>query len=153
VGTLAPSHAQVKARTVEGALRAVGQTMASLGFPDPRLQPNGQIELRLHRQLQCYDKADPPPTRVKPVPLQLLLRLIRHCYTTADPSFNAIGHMLTLGFFFLLRPGEYAHTDNEEATPFRICDVHLLPNNFRLNPYSCTELELTTATHVALEFT
>jgi hypothetical protein len=61
--------------------------------------------------------------------------------------------MLTLGFFFLLRPGEYAHTDNEEAAPFRICDVHLLRNNFRLNPYTCTELELTTATHVALEFT
>jgi hypothetical protein len=61
--------------------------------------------------------------------------------------------MLTLGFFFLLRPGEYAYTDNEEAAPFRICDVHLLRNNFRLNPYTCTEVELSAATHVALEFT
>lgn len=153
VGTLAPSGTTVKSRTVEGALRAVGQTMASLGFDDPRLQPSGRLDFRLHRQLQSYDKLDPPPTRVKPIPLNILLHLVTYCYSTSSPAAHTIGHMITLGFFFLLRPGEYAHTDNEDAAPFRLCDVHLLRHTYRLNPYTCTEHELEAATHVALEFT
>jgi hypothetical protein len=35
LGTIAPSGAQVHARTVEGALRAIGQAFAALGFQDP----------------------------------------------------------------------------------------------------------------------
>jgi hypothetical protein len=33
--------------------------------------------------------------------------------------------MLTLGFYFLLRLGEYAHTANPNSTPFRFQDIHL----------------------------
>jgi hypothetical protein len=138
---------------VEGALRAMGQTMATLGFLDPRLQPSGKLDLRLQRQLQAYAKQDPPPTRVKPIPLQILLNLLDYCYHTPDAAYNAMGHMLTLGFFFLLCPGEWAFTDNPEAAPFRICNVHLLRNNTRLNMYSCSERDLESATHIALEFT
>jgi len=61
--------------------------------------------------------------------------------------------MLTLGFFFLLRPGEYASTNNPDATPFRLCDVHLLLHQRRLDIYTCPEHELDHATHLALEFT
>jgi hypothetical protein len=91
--------------------------------------------------------------RVKPVPLQIILQLITYCYNMPDPTLNAIGNMITLGFFFLLRPGEYASTDNDEAAPFRVCNVRLLCNNIHLNPYTCMELDLHTATHVSLEFT
>jgi hypothetical protein len=104
-------------------------------------------------QLQSYAKQDPPPTRVIPIPLQILLHLLEYCYRTPDAAYNAMGHMLTLGFFFLLCPGEYAYTDNPEAAPFQVCDVHLLCNNIRINPYSCSEWELESATHIALEFT
>jgi len=76
VGTIAPSKSKVRSRTVEGALCAVGQTFASLGRPDPRLQPSGKLNLRLHRQFQGYSNEDPPPHRVKPVPLQILLHVI-----------------------------------------------------------------------------
>jgi hypothetical protein len=153
VGTLAPSHNAVKARTVEGALRAIGQTFASLGYKDPRLQSSGRLDFRLHRQLQAYSKHDPPPCRVKPVPLQLLLQVIQHCHRTTDARQHAISQMIILGFFFLLRPGEYAHTDNADAHPFRLCDVHILHNNIRIDPMSCPEQHLDNATHVALEFT
>jgi hypothetical protein len=153
VGTLAPSHSQVKARTVEGALCAVGQTFTSLGYLDPRLQTSGKLDLRLHRQLQAYAKDDPPPHRVKPVPLQLLLHVVAHCYRTPDPRTNTLGQMIILGFFFLLQPGEYAYTANPDATPFRLCDLHLLRNNIRLDPMSCSEEHLHQTSHVALEFT
>jgi hypothetical protein len=48
--------------------------------------------------------------------LQILI-LITY-YHTHEPSFNAIGNMLTLDFFFLLWPGEYAYTDNEKQLLF-----------------------------------
>jgi hypothetical protein len=153
VGTVAPSSAQVKARTVENALRAVGQTFASLGFPDPRLQHSGKLDLRIQRQLKTYSKQDPPPHRVKPIPLQILLEVINYNLRFNDPRHHAIAQMIILGFFFLLRPGEYAHTSNPDASPFRLCDVHIMANNVTLNPLTCIELQLDTATHVALEFT
>lgn len=153
VGTLAPSHSPVKSRTVEAALRTVGQTFAALGHQDPRLQPSGKLDFWLQRQLQSYKKTDPPPTRVKPIPLQIIHHVILHCYRTPDPRSNAIGQMIILGFFFLLRLGEYAHTNNPEAAPFCLCDVHLLRYNVRIDALRCAEELLTSATHVALEFT
>jgi hypothetical protein len=50
-GELSPSHSTVRGCTVGDALRAVGQTLAHLGLPDPRITPNGKLDLRLTRQL------------------------------------------------------------------------------------------------------
>ncbi len=74
-GHLAPSKRPVKSRTVEGALRAVGQTFASVGSPDPRLTASGKHEFRLRRQLTGYAKADPPPNRAQPIPIAVLYPL------------------------------------------------------------------------------
>ncbi len=85
--------------------------MAHMGFDDPRLQPSGKLDLRLSHLLSVYNKADPPPARVKPIPLTL----IRHTFAlqrqSTHPLGRAIADMLMLGFFYLLRPGEYAHTE------------------------------------------
>lgn len=137
---------------VEAALRAIGQTIAALGYRDPRLHPSGKLDLHLHHQLQAYMKEDPPPTQVKPIPLQIIHHLVLQCYQTPDPRQNAIGHMITLGFFFLLHPGEYAYTDNLDAAPFRLCDVHLLHDNVHLDALNCPEHLLDYATQLALEF-
>jgi hypothetical protein len=61
--------------------------------------------------------------------------------------------MLLLGFFFLLRPGEYAWTANEDAAPFTLANVHIIHNNTRLHPLTCPEHYLLAASFVALEFT
>jgi hypothetical protein len=95
----------------------------------------------------------PPPTRVKPIPLQVLQLAVQHCYHSTHPEAHAIVHMLILGCFFLLRPGEYAHTTNERAAPFRLCDVHLIAHNQHLDPLTCPKEDLHLATYVALEFT
>jgi hypothetical protein len=46
-GELAPSGHPVSARTVEDALRAVGQTLAAMGTNDIRLNSHGRIDFRL----------------------------------------------------------------------------------------------------------
>jgi hypothetical protein len=151
-GVVAPSGAQVRSRTVEGALRAVGQTLASLGLPDPRLQPSGHLDIRLQRQLSAYKKMDDPPTRVKPVPFPLIVQTINSNKLFHTPFADAVANMLLLGFFFLLRPGEYADTNNPNSSPFRLCDVHMLINHQRLNTFHAPEHALRQATAVALEF-
>jgi len=152
-GLVAPSGAAVRARTVEVALHAVGQTFASLGCLDPRLQASGKLDLRLSRLLSAYKKQDPPPARVKPVPLPIITHAADLCYLANTPPCNAIADMLLLGFYFLLHPGEYAYTDNPDASPFRFCDVHLLIHNRQVQYHQATAQELAQINYVALEFT
>jgi hypothetical protein len=101
-GTVAPSRSPVKSRTVEGALRAIGQTLATLGSPDPRLQPSGKLDLCLSRQLTAYKKQDPAPTRVKPIPLPIITQTAAVHRLANTPFGNALADMLILRFFFLL---------------------------------------------------
>jgi hypothetical protein len=61
--------------------------------------------------------------------------------------------MLTLGFYFLLRPGVYAQTANPESTPFRLRDVHLHIGTTRLQHLTCPLQYLNSATFFCLEFT
>ena len=107
-GEASPSKRPVGSRTVEQALRTVGQTLASLGRPDPRLNPTGDIDFRLQRQLRAYSRQDPPPDRVKPIPLPVLQHTTALAYAAQTDRHAAVADMLILGFFFLLRPGEYA---------------------------------------------
>jgi hypothetical protein len=61
--------------------------------------------------------------------------------------------MITLGFFFLLRPGEYAHTANPESSPFRLCDLHLMIGTHRLYHLTCPDVDLVNVNFIGLEFT
>jgi hypothetical protein len=60
--------------------------------------------------------------------------------------------MLLLGFYFMLRPGEYAQTKSKEASPFRLKHVHLFAGRRRLNHFTTPLYQLFAATSVALEF-
>jgi hypothetical protein len=131
----------------------VGQAFSALGQQDPRLLPSRKLDLRLTRQLAAYKKQDPPPSWVKPIPFPIIAHSVTLCHRANTPASNTIADMLLLGFFFLLRPGEYAYTPNPDADPFRLCDVHLLINARRLHPYLSTEAELTMVNYIALEFT
>jgi hypothetical protein len=98
-GALAPSGSTVRSRTVQGALRAVGQAFATLGNHNPRLLQSGKLDLPLSIQLSAYKKQDPPPTRVKPIPFPILAQTAALCYTANSPNTNTIADMLLLGFF------------------------------------------------------
>ncbi len=138
---------------MEGALRAVGQAFSALGFPDPRLTPNGKLDFRLLRQLAAYTKQDPPPQRVKPIPLAIIGYTAVFCCLANSTYTTAMTNMLLLGFYFLLRPGEYACTQNPEAMPFWLCDVHLLINDRHLHNLTATERDLQQVNFIAIEFT
>jgi hypothetical protein len=149
---VAPSGHAVAAKTVAKAIRAMGQTLASLGQPDPRLTAKGTLDLWLTRQLAAYGKVDPPPHRNKPVPISVLQKAVEYRLLAHSCKAQAIADMLLLGFYFMLRPGEYAHTTSAQASPFCLKHVHLFAGRSRLNHFTVPLYVLSTATSVALEF-
>ena len=151
-GKLSFQREPVRSRTVEDALRKVGQTISSLGATDPREDDNGKIDFRIQRQLRCYKKEDPPPSRVKPVPFQVLENVMAVALESDCPKLMAIADMMVLAYFFLLRPGEYT-ANPSDSTPFRLCDVGLLSLRSPLDALTCPFHDLQLVDFVTLEFT
>ena len=150
-GKLAAGHAAVKSRTVEDYIRSVGQTFLAMGEIDPRLNASSNIDFRLQRMLASYSKEDPPPNRVKPVPVQVIRRIFAVASTMVDPHFTCIADMIGLAFFFLLRPGEYANSPSD-SSPFELRDVQLFRGQQRLNLAVASDAELLTSTFSSLTF-
>jgi len=152
-GELAPSGRPVKSRTVEDSLRAVGQAFTSVGAKDPRLNDAGEMDFRLHRQLMSYSKGDPPPQRVKPIPIQVLFHVLHVAQASHCVANKATADMIILAFFYLLRPGEYTHKASNENTPFRLQDVELEIGRRRVLVTECSDEDLDAATFSKLTFT
>jgi hypothetical protein len=151
-GTIAPSKQTIRSRTVEGALRSVGQTFASMGSQDPRLTIQNKMDSRLQRQLTCYSKEDPPPDRVKPIPIAIIRHVLSAVLLSATLDNLAVADMIVLAFFFLLRPGVYTATASD-TTPFRMCDVQLFIGPVQIDPATADEQSLWSATFASLTFT
>mmetsp|Transcript_64909 Transcript_64909/g.188173 ORF Transcript_64909/g.188173 Transcript_64909/m.188173 type:complete len:382 (-) Transcript_64909:11-1156(-) len=151
-GQLNTSHREVRSRTVENALRSVGQTLAAMGTPDPRYTSTGKIDFRLQRMLASYRKLDAPPLRVKPIPVPILRHISLQALRTNSEADLAIADMICLGFFFLLRPGEYTGTTSE-TQPFHLQNVTLFVGPTRLDPLTTDIGRFAAATFVTLEFT
>ena len=67
----------------------------------------GKIDMRLQLQLRCYSRKDPLPSRVKPIPVQILKYVAGIALASRDAELQAISNMIIIVFFFLLCPGEY----------------------------------------------
>ena len=111
----------------------------------------GKRDFRISRMLSAWNKKDPPPNRVKPVPVQVL-RHISVISDASDPLAQGIADMIFLAFFFLLRPGEYTDSASD-TTPFRFADVQLFHGPRRLDLTTASEDEIRTASFASLTFT
>ena len=79
-----------------------------------------------------------------------LLRVAHH--VTGDLQQQAIADMITIAFFYLLRPGEYTGTTSDD-TPFRIQDVTLHLGDKKLDLETATLAEIEAATAASYTFT
>ena len=151
-GQLAYNGNSIRARSAEDYLRSVAQTFLGMGADDPRLNSAGDIDFRLKRMIAARKKKDPPPNRVKPVPVQVIRRisvLARHssCNITIGVS-----DMIILAFFFLLRPGEYTDSPSD-TTPFCLQDIQLFVGDRCLNLTTASDAQILAACFGALTFT
>lgn len=131
----------------------MGQKIALLGSPDPRLDTHGRIDLRLARLSKAFKKSDAPPARVRPLPLGILIQAVAMAYNVLGSSISlrAIADMLILAFYFLMRPGEYCTTP-EAPHPFRLQDVALFSGDHLLDLGKATDAQLLAASSVKLTF-
>jgi hypothetical protein len=72
----------------------------------------------------AWKKEDDPPARVEPVPMAILLRATE-LMDMAVARDAATIDCIWMGFYFLLRPGEYANATGDAKHPFRLQDVGL----------------------------
>jgi hypothetical protein len=122
---LVPRGNAVRARAVEDAMCAVGQTFTKWGSPDVRKDVNGDIDLRIGRQISAYKKEDSTPKRVKPIPITIIIFIMAQAFgQERDEGAVAILDMITITLFYLLRAGEYTGTTSDRAA-FCIEDVAL----------------------------
>ena len=88
----------------------MGQAFAILGLRDPRLNELGCLDFRLNRIINGWKRQDTPTKRKKPVPKQVLIEAHRIANLSTGAHHLAMADLIWLGFYFLLRPGEYLHT-------------------------------------------
>jgi hypothetical protein len=112
----------------------------------------GKIDFRLKRILSSFLKQDPPPNRIKPIPVQVLCRVMLVAYAAPTPGNLAITDMCCIAFFFLLRPREYMVSPGE-STPFRLCNVQFQIGTRRLNTFLASDAKLRSASFATLTFT
>jgi hypothetical protein len=123
-----------------------------VGSPDPRLNQHGKIDFQIQRQFSRYKKQDPPPNRVKPIPVPILQQVMAVALMGAAAFNMAVADMIAIAFFFLLRPGEYTGSKSESA-PFCLADVQLFQGPVLLNLETASDTALLSATFASLTFT
>jgi hypothetical protein len=102
--------------------------------------------------LRTYSKQDPPPNRVKPVPVQVLRHIMAIALAGTSAFQLGVADMIVIAFFFLLRPGEYTDS-NSDSSPFRFKDVQLFIGEQRLDLATATRASIQTTTFATLTFT
>ena len=133
----------------------MGQTLALLGSPDPRLDPlsSGKLDYRLRSMLRNYRLTDPAPARIKPIPVPILIAATVSTQHLSLATQSA-GDMICIGLYYLCRPGEYAVSSEASlSTPFRLADVELFVGRTRLDFVTAPEDDLRSASYAILTFT
>jgi len=155
-GELAPRKKPLRAKRVADFLCTVGETLADMGTPDPRLDIHGKRFKILSNIFRAHAKDDPPPERVKPIPMQLVehtVRALRNDTTMPAQLRHAIADCIIIGYFFLLRPGEHVCARGDDNNPFHLQDVSFVTPNGTFNAATATEAQLQAATAANLLFT
>ncbi len=128
----------------------MGQAYARMGAPDPRLNSFGQLDFRLASLYHAWQLSDDPPSRVKPLPLTLVAQVCHLAELDTTPRASAAATCLVIGFYFLLRPGEYLGVPHR--TQFRFGDVRLWIGSRALDHTTCPDADILAATFVTLTF-
>jgi hypothetical protein len=125
------NHQQVRAGTVSTYLSAISKKIIQLvdaADRNPAIAP-GSYHPSLKDMLKAFARDDPPPKRVWPVNTDILSELLHLPAPdgTSSAKWQRLQDMCIVGFFFLLRPGEYAHgSEDTQSKPFRLRNVLFL---------------------------
>jgi hypothetical protein len=153
LGAIAPSGQPVRGRTVEDYLWTVGEEIAldDDSALDSRYSNTGWLHPAISKLQMSYTKDNPPPMRVKPIPLPLVTHAVA-AYHHSNQFIKALMDQIIIAFFFLLRPGEHSY-DKKENHPFRLQDVSFQTPAGTTNAAVISDAKLALGTKVHLQFT
>ena len=100
-------------------------------------------------------KENPPPDRVKPIPIQLVKHAVSALQANATMPVqlrHAIAECIVIGCFFLLQPGEHVCAQGNDNHPFHLQDVCIVTPNGTFNVATATKAQLQAATAANLLF-
>ena len=88
-----------------------------------------------------------------PLPLSIIFRVVQQCKADNTNCSHTIADMITLGFFFLLRAGEYARgPGGVDTPPFLMKHVQLFVGSCPIDFSTCSDEEFSYVTKASLEF-
>ena len=150
-GRLAAKGKPVRSKRVQDYPRTVAKEIR-LGSPhrlDPRFDCHGHLDRELQLLFKGHSNADPPPDKVKPVPIQLVRHACSALQASPPPQAPCLANLLVIGYFFLLRPGECTHCAQHNH-PFRLQDVTFVTPQGQMNAATAPVRSLHQATRVLL---
>jgi hypothetical protein len=125
------SHSKIKT-----TLQYCSSYMVDHGYADPRRRLAGQTDYDpdFRRLLKRFKRADPAPKRQLALPVATI-RWIAASTAAESPRHRALGDLVTLAYFFLLRGCEYARTSGQRVTqPLRKKDIRLWRGDRLISP-------------------
>ena len=123
-----------------------------MGTKDPRKMAHIVIDYWIQSQLRPFEKNDPAPIRVKPIPITLVIHALLFTYrTNPTPERLVVANMMCIAFFFCLRHGEYTRITTDDQA-FALNEVPLFIGIRRLHNKHYSEPELLAATSLQLTF-
>ena len=130
---------QVKVSSVKDALAAISKTFQLVGQQSPIYETEGEYILPVKRCLEGFRREDPPTIPQLAVPVAVPEELAKLSYCSTCPFQQAIGDLGLIGFYYLLRSGEYTKPrmvkQNGKMVPatrtrqFRVGDIGFFKNN------------------------
>ena len=100
--------------TVKCAIGNVSQGFRTAGFPDPRLDIDGNLCIRLQQIYRGFESADPKRTHQKAIPIKVLQEVLRLAKESGESFSLSIAHLAIGAYLFAMRSCEYTKTCFDE---------------------------------------
>ena len=120
---------QVRAGTVNSALTAIGTTISlDRGVNPTKVDHTNNLLPRLAQMLAGWKKLDPPTVKKLPVAIDIPELLVKFGHASHSNELDrAIGDLVIVAFYYLLRVGEYTikgnRNNSKQTVQFRLQDV------------------------------
>lgn len=100
---------EVKVHSVTDALTAISTTCELVGKQSPFLKAEATYLLPIKRCIEGLRRQDAPPVPQLAVPIDVPVQVYRaaHVLQSTTPAKQAMGDLALIGFYYLLRSGEY----------------------------------------------
>ena len=98
---------QIKVQSVSDAMAAISKTIELAGYRSPVYRADNKYNLQIERAIEGWRREDPPATPQLAVPVTVPIQMAEAAYQFGTAFAKAIADLALIGFFYLLRVGEY----------------------------------------------